>query len=439
MKRFLILILCMALCLSQTACASDNSRTYMDFYYYRMDSAYGVDDGVLISEVRDMAAKQDDLTAAMELYLEGPETDGLESPFPDDLRLLSWSKSDDVLELHFNEALAALAGIELTVAGACLARTFLTMTDTQTLLLTADGALLNGSTSFSLSEYELMLSDDTPDRLRSKTTVYYFDPQRRYLIGSSVTVDLNDPQSGPAYLLEQLLTPPSGSGLAAPLPSGTRIRAVRVEDGLCTVDLSAEFENRRFYSRRAQLLSLFSIVNTLTELDGIDRVEISVDGDLLIRYGALTISEPLVRDTRFIGPVRTALGETDASVYLCHGSEGGLLEIPVRLRRTNAVTHEELLMKVLLEDEGRNGLSSKIPAGTELNHIELRGEICHVDLSAAYLSAPADLPWSGRVIAATLCSSEGISGVRITVDGAIPEGFDSGLFGLLVPEKDWYL
>lgn len=439
MKRILILILSMALLLTLTGCGEENSRAYMDFYYYRTDSAYGVDDGVLVREIRELNAKPDDLTAAMELYLAGPETEGYESPLPNDIRFLSWSKNEDALQLNFNSSLAALTGIELTVTAGCLARTFLGMTGAETLILTADGALLNGSTAFTLSASELMLYDDTPDRLRSQSTVYYFDAQRRYLIGSTVTMDLNDPQSGPGYLLEQLLTPPSGSGLASPLPKGTRVHSVRVEDGLCTVDLSAEFESRRFYSRRAQLLSLFSIVNTLTELEGIERVELSVDGDLLIRYGAVSISEPLVRDTRFLGPVRTALGETDASVYLCHGPEGGLLEIPVRIRRTNAVTREELLIRALLSDPGENDLSSRIPEGTQLNQIEIRGGICHVDLSAAYLSSPENLSWSGRVIAATLCTSEDISGVQITVDGTIPEDFNAEFFGILIPEDDWYL
>lgn len=439
MKRYVTLFLCMVLCLSAAACAQDNSRTYADFYYYRMDPAYGVDDGVLVSEVRELAASREDLATALEQYLKGPEAAGFESPIPTGTRLNAWSRSGQTLTLDFDESLAALSGIELTIAAGCLAKTFLPMAGADTLVLTAGGALLDGNTSVKVSLSELALYDDTPDKLHGKATVYYCDPQRRYLIGSSVTVDLNSPDQIPMYLLEQLLEPPSGSSLSSPLPRGTRILSANVEDGLCTVDLSPDIENRRFYARSAQLLTLTSVVNTLTELDEIDRVELSVEGKLLIRYGAISIPEPLVRDTRFIGPVRTALGESDASLYLAHSSDGGLLEIPVRIRRTNAVTRQELLMKALLADTGENAISSRIPAGTVLNQIDVRSGICHVDLSEEYLSSPADLYWSGRVIAATLCTIDGISGVSITVDGTVPEDLDSGLFGVLTPENDWFL
>lgn len=439
MKRILSLVLCIVLCVGSAACGRDNTRSYANFYYYRLDAAYGVDDGVLESEIRELEAVQDDLTPALERYLLGPETDGLKSLIPAGTRLLAWDLSDNVLQLHFDETFAALTGIELTVAAGCLARTFLEMTGAETLLITADGALLDGNAAISLSLSELALYDDTPEKLRNKSAIYYFDVQRRYLIGSKATVELSEPSAAPASVLELLLEPPSGSGLSAPLPSGTRIRSVIVEDGLCTVDLSAEFESRRFYSRRAQLLSLFSVVNTLTELEGIERVEFSVDGDLLIRYGSFTISEPLVRDTRFIGPVRTALGEIDASLYLCHGPEGGLLEIPVRIRGTNAVSREELLLNALLEDTGANDISSRIPVGTVLNQVSIHGGICHVDLSDAYLTSPGDLYWSGRAIAATLCTIEGVTGVQITVNGAIPEDLDPELFGILTPENDWFL
>ena len=62
------------------------------------------------------------------------------------------------------------------------------------------------------------------------------------------------------YLLEQLLTPPAGTTLRSALPSGTYFNSVTVENGLCTVDVSEEFDSRRFYSMSAQSLSLLSIV-----------------------------------------------------------------------------------------------------------------------------------------------------------------------------------
>ena len=168
---------------------------------------------------------------------------------------------------------------------------------------------------------------------------------RRYLIGQEISVQMSSQEELPLQLLALLLTPPEGSGLRTALPSGTRFHSVTVKDGLCTVDLSQEFDSRRFSAISSQWLSLQSVVNTLTALPQIQRVEFTVEGNLLIRYGTLSIDEPLVRDMRCIGPVRTGLGEQDGVIYLVHGSEELLMPVPTRLRQSTALSLPESIQR----------------------------------------------------------------------------------------------
>ena len=151
------------------------------------------------------------------------------------------------------------------------------------------------------------------------------------------------------------------------------------------------------------------------------------------------IDKPLVRDERCIGPARTGLGEEDLLLYLVHGDERLLVPIPVRLRTSTAVPMPEQLLRSLLHDPGTNGFRSCIPSGTRLNSITITDGTCFVDLSAEYLDTPAELPYSGRVIAASLCQLEEIERVQILVDGAVPEEYDSSWFGILLPNSGWFL
>lgn len=439
MKQVLALILCLCLAASLFACGGGDLRSPGNFYYYRAETSYSGADGVIAPEQRELAGLQSDLGALLELYCLGPKSPDLENPLPHGAHAEDFTLEDGVLTLRFSPSLAGLSGIELTVAAGCLARTFLELTGADTMILTAGGALLNGETSMILTLSDLGLRDDSLDLLHETFTVYYADPNRRYLIAQEVCVNLAAQEDIPSYLLQQLLTAPAGSGLRSALPDSTRIQSVTVENGLCTVDLSAEFESRRFFTHTGKLLSLMSVVNTLTALDGIERVEFSVDGNLLIRYGPISISQPLVRDERFLGPVRTGLGELDATLCLAHGTEPGLISIPARIRQTSAYSQAELLLRTLLSDPGTNDLSTRIPAGTRVNRVCVEDGICYVDLSEAYLNAPEDLLWSGRVIAASVCALEDVSGVQITVNGAVPGEFDQTLFGILVPDEDWFL
>lgn len=437
MKRTLILLLCGILLL--TGCAEPEPQVPGTFYYLRSEPSYSGSDGICAPEIRELEEIAPELGAVLELYCAGPISEDLENPLPPDADILSWELSGEVLTLHFNRELSQLSGIELTVAAGCLARTFLALTQANTLVLYADGALLNGETSLSISVEELQLRDDSLDRLRRDYTVYYASPDRKYLIAQDVSLDPAGPAELPRQLLELLLEPPSGSDLLPPLPDGTRILSASVSDGTCTVELSTEFESRRFYSLPAQCLSLLSIVNTLTGLEEIDRVEFSVGGSLLIRYGALSIDAPLVRDERCIGPVRTGLGEQDLVLYLVHGDEKLLVPIPARLRGSTAVPMPEQIVRSLLLDPGTNGIRSCISSGTKLNSVKVQDRTCYVDLSREYLSNPSELQYAGRVIAASVCQLEQIDQVQILVDGTVPEGYDSSWFGILTPNEYWFL
>ena len=431
----MVLILVLLLC----GCSGSEFQTPGTFYYHRTETSYQGNEGVIAPELRELDGIQEDLGAILKLYCAGPLDPGLENPLPPGTVLLDHCLEGSVLTLRFNNVLAQLTGIELTVAAGCLARTFLPLAGAQELILTADGALLGGNTSLHLRLEDLSLRDDSLDLLHTEYPVYYASSDRRYLIQQTVTVHHTSQEELVMHLLELLLTPPSGSGLRSALPAGTRFLSASLADGLCTVDVSAEFDNRRFYNMSAQCLSLLSVVNTLTALDEIDRVEFTVEGDLLIRYGSLSITAPLVRDERCVGPVRTGLGEQDAVLYLVHGSEGLLVRIPARMRPTASTAMPELIVRALLSDPGTNGIRSCISPGTKLLSLTLMNGICTVDLSGEYLNQPDQLRFSGRVLAASLCALEEVDAVQILVNGSVPEGFDADLFGILIPQDNWFL
>ena len=439
MKKVTAFLLIIAMTAALFGCQPQELRSPGNFYYYRNDTVYAGTDGVIAPEQRELAGIENDLDAIIALYCAGPRSRDFEIPLPKGCPVPTHTLDGDTLYLQFSTEFAVLSGLELTLAAGCLARTFLELTGAERLVLTAGGALMNGETSLTLTLSQLGLRDDSQDRLHGEHTIYYTGTDRRYLVGRSISVDLTVREELPRQLLELMLIAPSGTQLRSVLPPGTRILSVTVEDGLCSVDLSDEFDTRRYYSHTGQLLSVMGMVNTLANLPEIEQVEFTVDGDLLVHYGALSVSGSFAPDERFIGPVRTSLGEWDSTIYLAHGEPTGLIPMPTRLRQTGAISQAELMLRALLSDSGSNGFATRIPTGTQLNSVRVERRICHVDLSAEFLQSPEDLFWSGRVIAASLCTLEEVSAVLITVNGSVPEDYDTSLFGVLVPNDDWFL
>ena len=438
MKRLTAIFLLIVLAAGLFGCRMEELRSPASFYYYRSDPVFAGTDGVICPETRELAGMEGDLDAILELYFQGPISRELENLIPESCPVPHWDLDGDTLHLHFTRELAALSGVELTLVSACLTRTFLDLTGCNTLILSAEGMRLNGEASMVLTLDGLSLRDDSMDRLRGEHTVYYTDASRRYLIGQSVSSDLTNREELPGALLEQMLHAPEGTELHSLIPANTRVRSIGLEDGLCSVDLSQEFVSGRFYSHTGQLLTLAGIVNTLCSISGIDRVEFYVEGNPLVRYGALSVSGSLVPDERSLGPVRTGLGELEATVYLAHGQQTGLFPVPIRLQQTAGLSQAALMMRRLLEDTGENDLSTRIPAGTRLNSIRVERRICQVDLSGEFLDG-GDPTWAVQVITASLCTLEDISAVRITVDGAVPAGYSPRLFGVLTPKDTWFL
>ena len=439
MKRMLSLLLIFSLLLCMPGCGEDAPQVPGQFYYCRTESSFTGQDSFIVSETRELKGMEDDLPAILNTYLSGPLSGSLTCPFPRDTEILSVRQIDDSIHLNFSSTFAQLSGVDLTVACACIAKTCMELTGAQTVRIRASGELLNGSTYVTMNSQTLNFTDDSLDKLRTELTLYYTDSRRRYLIGHNVSVNLANQDSMVSYLVDQLLAPPENMGLVSPLPRGTKLLNFRISDGLCTLDFSQEFEQNAFSQSYAQRTTLLSLVNTLTLLEGIDRVEFHLEGNLMARYQELTLSKALSYDESIIGPVRTGMNEFDATLYLANGSSQYLAAVPVRIRSAAGITQAEQVVEQLLNYSNENGFYSTIPNETALNSLQIEDGLCTVDLSGQFLKNTEQLLLSVRSIVASVCALEDIDRVRITVDGRTPVGDFGDLFLPQSPGSDWYL
>lgn len=439
MKKLTALALCLSILAGLCACTAVTDQDAVNFYYCRSEVTYGVEDSVIAAEARSQFSAGSDLGTLLSAYLAGPTTEGLESPFPRSTQLLSWKLRDGTLSLNFSATLGDLSGVELTIACACISRTFLELLDIEEVVISASGALLSGETYVTVTADSILYYDDGLDLLDQTYTVYYADAQRRYLIGQQIELDLTSQSELIPRLIEVLQSPPSGSGLYTAIPLSATLLGATVEDGLCTINFSQEFETNGWSRYTAQRLTLMAVVNTLTQLEEIDRVEFCIEGGLLAQYRLVTIPAALEWDDSVIGPVRTGLNEFDATLYLDGGSGQYLVPIPTRLRQTTGISQAELVVLALTGYESRNGLSSPLPGSTRVLSVDVDNVgICHIDLSESFLAQTDHLPFSVYAIVGSVCALDGIAAVRLTVNGTVPDGDLSRYFQVLTPQTEWF-
>jgi len=105
-------------------------------------------------------------------------------------------------------------------------------------------------------------------------------------------------------VLQELLRGPKLSSHYNPLPESTRLNGVFTESGIVYVDLSHEMKDGQSGGTTQELLSIFSIVDTLTSLPDVKRIKILIDGkEETTLCGHIDISEPLERDEKLIAEI----------------------------------------------------------------------------------------------------------------------------------------
>jgi spore germination protein GerM len=105
-------------------------------------------------------------------------------------------------------------------------------------------------------------------------------------------------------MAELIAGPEEGSALLATIPGGTFLRDINVrEDGVAVVDFSRGLISGHPGGSLGEMLTVYSIVNTLTQFPRVQSVQFLVEGrqvDTLA--GHFSLVEPLSRDTSLIKP-----------------------------------------------------------------------------------------------------------------------------------------
>lgn len=110
-------------------------------------------------------------------------------------------------------------------------------------------------------------------------TLYFADDQAIYLLAEEREIPKT--KTPAKATLEELIKGPEKEGHFSTIPEGTKLNSVSIKDGLASVDFSEEFKTNYPLGSAAEMMTVYSIVNTLTEFSAIKEVKFLVDGEPL--------------------------------------------------------------------------------------------------------------------------------------------------------------
>lgn len=101
--------------------------------------------------------------------------------------------------------------------------------------------------------------------------------------------------------VDELIKGPVQKGLSKTIPQGTKVREINIENGLCRIDLSKEFKENHWGGSSGEILTVYSLVDTLTQFETVKKVEILVEGQKIDTLaGHMDLTSPVFRNTQIV-------------------------------------------------------------------------------------------------------------------------------------------
>lgn len=152
-----------------------------------------------------------------------------------------------------------------------------------------------------VAQGEITPEEEISEEQERKTMIslYFKDKQTGELTKENRMIDVKVLADNPYQaLLEMLIEGPKTENLQNTIPEGTEINNISINGECIHVDLSKEFINNHEGGSDNESKTIYSIVNTLTELNEVNFVRILIDGEenLGFQDGNMTFQENFQRN-----------------------------------------------------------------------------------------------------------------------------------------------
>ncbi len=158
-------------------------------------------------------------------------------------------------------------------------------------LVTAEGEELGV-----LKETDVVFDADALMQDEANISLYFSDLNAEYLVREVRRVKVSRGESMEKIIVQELINGPKSQTCARTIPQETKIRSVETKDKVCFVNLSSDFVTKNNVGSSGEQLTIYSIVNALTELSNIEKVQFLIEGEKREVYHHMIFNEPIGRD-----------------------------------------------------------------------------------------------------------------------------------------------
>lgn len=301
MKKIFFVLSLLFLCLTLLASCSTKQaeeKAKVTLYY----ASLGNDK--IIGEEREINLKKGESLPkkALEELIKGPSKPELRNNIPAETKILDLDIKDKIATVNFSKEFSQFPGIMAeSFAIISVVNTLTEFPEIEKVHILVDGKELlapSGMPYGLLKRYDLASINNS---IMNKTTItlYFSDDGANYLVPEYREVVKDKPLE--QIIVEELIKGPQQPGHYKTIPPETKLLSIKVENGTAVVNFSKELKTKHWGGSTGEAFTIFSIVNSLTELPEIKKVEFLIEGKKEETLaGHMIFSEPFTRNENMI-------------------------------------------------------------------------------------------------------------------------------------------
>jgi len=142
---------------------------------------------------------------------------------------------------------------------------------------------------------------------KASCRIYSYNPKTEALTPQEVIIEISrwekvfSQDKVLEKVLEKLIEASSKNGENFPIPKGTKLLGVSVKNNIAYVNFSQELKKNHPGGSMGEMLTVYSIVDTLTEFPEVHKVQILIDSAVVeTLVGHMDLTVPLERDLSLV-------------------------------------------------------------------------------------------------------------------------------------------
>lgn len=295
-----ITAVCLLLCLLAilAACMPGKRTARINLYYNNEDNSEILVEERTVQMPRGKTLSQ----VAVEELLKGPTKEGLKSNIPKGTRLLELKVDNKQATVNFSKEFARFPGVMAeSFVVISVVNTLADLPEIEKVLILVEGKELiapSGNPYGPLGRYDI---EKINRDLNKVAVTLYFTGENAMYLEPEVREVQKDGRPLEQIVVEELIKGPTKPGLFRTIPEGTKLLSIEVKDGIAYVNFSKEFKENHWGGSTGEAHTINSVVNSLTELPGIEKVQFLIEGkkeDTLA--GHMIFDEPFSRNENII-------------------------------------------------------------------------------------------------------------------------------------------